>query len=183
LVKQKLGVRAHRAFLPPIPDRLFQTVEAYSDEEREAVYAVAHSFMQSMRRMTVPERVLVAAVFNVGCPAELPENMHVSLDLVRRDLGMPPAETLQTLRGLRSLGFVVSTRESEEDENDDEFIVIKWWDQTVYDDDYDELILAHERSTEIAGAMLRLATDQYCSDHTRRAVEALDFSALSSSTS
>lgn len=182
MVRKKLGAREHRNFFPPIPDKLFEAVDAVDEDEKEAVTAVAYSFMQSLQRMSTLERRLIAEIFKAGCPAELPVNMHISLDLVRRDLRMPPAETLRTLRGLRSVGFVITTRESEDGESDDEMVVVEWDDRSAYDFDEETLVSVHDQSTEIAHAMLQLA-DQYCLNHTVDAVEALDFSALSSATS
>lgn len=180
-VRQKLGVGEHRNFLPPIPDKLYDTLGALRSEEQDAINAVAQAFMQSLQRMTLQERKLVAEIFKVGCPAELPENMHVSLDLIRRDIGVTPVETLETLRGLRSVGFAVSTRESEDGDVDDEMVVVEWHDFTV-DEPRETLELIREKSTGVAHAMLELA-GQYCLEHTLSAVQVLDFSALSSATS
>jgi hypothetical protein len=41
--------------------------------------------MKALMRMTVDERKLMAHVFTGGCPADLPEQIHINLDIVRRD--------------------------------------------------------------------------------------------------
>ncbi len=143
--------------------------------------SLGHAFMQSLRRMTVEERRLVATVFMEGCKEELPDNVHVSLDLIRRDLGITPAETLAMLRGMRSIGINVNVRDSEVGDPGDEMIVIEWSDNLVHDAHSVEEEWSFERSTEIACRMIELSNN-YCADCARSRIDVLDFSPLSSAT-
>jgi hypothetical protein len=139
--------------------------------------------------MNVNERELVAEIMGAGCTEELPDNVHISLDLVRRDTGMPPAEVLEILRGLSSVGIHITAAEVQsEDDTDDENggdghedtdLVAIQWDDTTYYEDEDVMDYALERSTEIAWAMLTLGRS-YCLRHGRDAIKRLDFSALAS---
>jgi hypothetical protein len=75
-----------------VPDRLFVALAAGSEDEQRAVHSIAASFMRVLSRMTVDERKLVAHVFAEGCRQDLPDNIHISLDLLRRGLGVAPTE-------------------------------------------------------------------------------------------
>jgi hypothetical protein len=181
LIQTKLGPRSYRNFFPPVPDKLFEALDAETDEQREAVQFIGLSFMRALRRMTVQERNLLAEIFVIGCKEELPENVHVSLDLVRRDLEVAPAECLTLLRGMRSLGVMVALRRAEDGDPVDELVVVSWNDSTSYDEDSVAEDMSFERSTEIAVRMVELG-NSYCAEHTLAAIEQLDFSELSSST-
>ncbi|OAT69690.1 hypothetical protein AWB85_20085 [Mycobacteroides immunogenum] len=188
LIVQKIGPIHRKDYLPPNPIALFEILEADSEDDRNAIISISNAFMQSLRRMTTEERDLIAEIMGVGCTEELPDNVHVSLDLIRRDIGMAPAEVLETLRSLSSVGVRVTTAEVQSDEEgiDDEdsgheasdLIAIQWDDTTYYDDEH-VMGYAVERSTEVAWAMLTLG-GSYCLDHGRDAIKRLDFSALAS---
>jgi hypothetical protein len=52
--------------------------------------------------------------------------MHASLDLIKRDLDVPPVHALNLLRGLRSLGFRSWLRDDADGEGDD--LVVPAWE-------------------------------------------------------
>lgn len=188
LISQKIGPIHRENYLPPNPVALFEILDAESDDDRNAIINISNAFMQSLKRMTVEERDLIAEIMGVGCAEELPDNVHASLDLIRRDTGMAPAEVLATLRNLASVGVRITMADVQSDEYiDDEdsghdandLVAIQWDDTSYYDDD-DLMDFAAERSTEVAWSMLTLG-GSYCLDHGRDAIKRLDFSALASS--
>lgn len=181
LIRKKLGPIRRQNYFPPEPDLLFAALGAETDDEQEAAVLIGQAFMQALQRMTTAERDLITEVFLEGCTAELPENVHISLDLIRRELGLAPAETLRTLRGLSSVGFSSSTRPSEDDDVDDEMVVVEWHDRTTYDEEAVSCEWSMERSTEVACQIVRMS-DNLCQEHIVERVRALDFSALSSAT-
>lgn len=61
--------------------------------------------MQTLMRMTVDERRLVAHIFTEGCRTQLPDNIHISLDIMRRDLGIAPSAIVERVRAMASIGF------------------------------------------------------------------------------
>jgi TIR domain-containing protein len=89
LIAKKLGPRVRKNFFPPEPDRLFVALGADSQDEQRAVQSIAASFMRMLTRMNVDERRLVAHVFAEGCRQDLPDNIHMSLDLLRRSACAP----------------------------------------------------------------------------------------------
>lgn len=180
LINMKLGPRVREKYFPPEPDALFEALDATADEEKEAVRGVASGFMLSLGRMTEEERWLLGTIFAVGCPSEMPQNMHVELDIIRRDLAMPIAEVQSKLRGMSALGVEMEIRESGDEgaSHEDATIAISWSDHTIHPDDSLAQEFAFERSTEIAAAMLEVGMDHYCLECARDRIVAMDFSGL-----
>lgn len=156
LIKTKLGPRPRKNYFPPVPDRLFAALEADSGDEQEAVLEIAHSFMSSLLRMSKSERSLLASIFAIGCSSEMPDNVHNELDLLRRDLGITPAEAIATLMGMSSIGVEVEERHDEDAHGD--MITLRWLD-----------LREHE-----------VGLDHYCMECARNRVDELDFSDLAS---
>lgn len=185
LIEAKVGPRQKSDFFPPKPDRLFEVLEATDELEAEFANNVAHQFFQAMGRMTPEERRVVGVVFTHGCAAELPENIHISLDLISRISGLPPAEIKRHLASIRALGFTSSVRPlsdigDHELAPDDEMMVVSWSDlQDTPDEIYERGI---EWETPIAYHAATLAHDGYCEVHGIEILERRDFSNLSSVT-
>ena len=182
LILNKLGPRRRQRFYPPIPDKLFEALGVELEPELDASDAVARSFMDTLIRMTVEERRLVAHLFGEGCRSELPDNIHMSLDIVRRDLGIAPADTMERLRGLHSLGFEEEIREDKEEHGDD--VIVLRWSDTIRHDDKLTQEYAFEWSTEVAVTMLDVGKgDEGCAHCAQNCVDDLDFGGLSSTLS
>ena len=177
IIDKKLGPRPRRNYFPPEPVALFDGLGADTDQEKEAIRSVALGFMRSLARMTEDERWLLGTIFAVGCETEMPENVHVELDILRRDLGMPIAEVESSLRGMTSLGVSMEVRESGEN-HDDATIAVSWSDHTAYPAGSLEEEFSFERSTEIAAAMLEVGLDHYCLQCATDPIKAMDFSGL-----
>jgi hypothetical protein len=181
LITEKLGPRVREKFFPPEPDKLFNALNAATVEERGAVDAIARSFMRTLIRMSEDERKLIAHIFAEGCRSEMPENVHISLDILRRDLGIAPTELMERLGGMVSIGFEAELRPS--DDHDDEVVVVTWSDMIHYSDDEFTEGFAFERSTEVAIRMLDVgAGDERCRTCAEQCLQKLDFSLLSTAT-
>lgn len=90
LISQKIGGRQRSDYFPPAPDRLLAAFKARSEKKRGTITSAARSFFNNLRRMTEEERMLIYHIFAHGCPAELPDNVHINIDLLRRFSGMTP---------------------------------------------------------------------------------------------
>lgn len=179
---QKLGNPLRKDYLPPVLDRLFERLGIEGDEEAKAsVRSQAWSFFQALRRMTAEERNVVLKLICFGCPADLPQNVHIDTDLLRRLTGKSVARLKRLLGGVRSLGFECSIRESTDDEarvhgtvlGDSYLFELNWVDLSD-EGEYPALLVAHEM---IAGA-----TENYCEEHGAEFLDRLDFSQLASAT-
>jgi hypothetical protein len=118
LALQKLGNPLRRNYLPPVLDRLFERLGIEDDHEAQAcARSQAVSFFETLRRMTSDERNAVLSLLRFGCHEDLPENVHINVDLLRRHTGMSVARLKRLLGGVRSLGFECSIRESTDEES------------------------------------------------------------------
>jgi hypothetical protein len=107
LIGQKLGPRQRTNYFPPVPDRLFDSlgIARISKQAKEAVDSYARNFFHALERMTHDERFIIYQLVRRGCPADLPENMHINVDLLRRVTEFTPRKIKSLLGGLRSRGF------------------------------------------------------------------------------
>ncbi len=117
LARQKLGNPLRQNYLPPVLDRLFERLGIEDDDEAQAsARSQAWSFFQVLRRMTPDERHAVLSLLRFGCDEDLPQNIHIDIDLLRRITGMSIPKLKRLIGGVRSLGFKCSIRESTEEE-------------------------------------------------------------------
>ena len=116
LIAGKLGKQIRQHYLPPIPDRLFERLGIEDDRKAQGdAHSVASSFFEVLRRMTPDERNAVVCLVRFGCHAELPDNLHINSDLLRRHTGKSVARLRRLLGGVSSLGFQCSMDETKED--------------------------------------------------------------------
>ena len=181
LAATKLGAHERHNYLPPIPDRLFARLEIEDDEDaRTHAHSQAWGFLQALRRMTPEERYVVLKSIWFGCPVDLPENVHINLDLLRRLTGISQSRLKRLLGGLRSLGFSCVVRDATAEEGRkhgqlgrSQMVELDWTDLSD-DSDYPALLVARE--------MVVGATDGYCEEHGWPFLERLDFSQLATIT-
>ena len=183
LTVDKLGNPQRSNYLPPQPDRLYDRLEVLDDPEaREVVESLAQSFLNVLQRMTPDERDAVLTLLRHGCPADLPDNVHINVDLLRRVTGKSVPKLKRLLGGLRSLGFECSIREATEGDEphlegeplgESYLFEFNWLDFSDLSG-CPALLVAHE--------MVDLATDNYCEEHGAEFLARLDFSQLASAT-
>ncbi len=186
LIRGKIGDRPRTNYLPPVPDVLFDRLELdeHDDELKDAVTSHAWSFMTVLQRMNDVERQVLFAAFRHGCPADLPNNIHIDTDLLRRCTGMPVTRLKRILGGLQSLGFSCTVRKGKNSASgrgkrrslgNSEMFVIDWANLSVSNDsDFPGLVVAFE--------MVTGATEGYCEEHGLQALQRLDFSQLACAT-
>lgn len=128
--------------------------------------------------MSKEERNVVFSVFQHACPAELRDNVHISLDLLRRVSGQSITKIIHLLGGLGSLGFRTELRSHDphaDSDRQDQVLVLEWHDMSVDAE-------AIGNATLEAEQMIECATDGYCEEHSLDKLRLLDFSQLSSAT-
>ena len=181
LTLEKLGPTPTEDFFPPRPNRLFEVFEAEDAKEQEIVYWRGRKFFDALRRMSEEERAAVFATFTVGCVAELPQNVHISLELVRRYTGLPASQLLEIFRDIRVLGFQTELRDADDNHSPSELVPEE--DKMLYVEWH--LMVGGDRggnATHEAHAVIGIAMEGYCEAHGQEALERLDFSNLGSST-
>jgi hypothetical protein len=176
LIAQKLGDRPKENFFPPVPDMLFKRLKPRSARARYRIEWRARHFLDCLTRMSPEEREVVFSIFIKGCPSELPKNVHISTDLLRRVTGYAQGKTLRILGKLRSLGFTSVLREDythDEIGGRGQFVVLEWHDMSTDDE-------VGGNATIEVDEMIKVATEQYCEEHAFERLRRLDFSHLSS---
>ena len=180
LIRQKVGDTERRAYFPPYPDRLLERISADEDfgdfDQTEVLYQASH-FYEVLSRMAPDERFVVFNVFLHGCPVELPDNIHMNLDLLRRCTGFPPSKIVRLLGAVSSLGFSAQirggTHEHDEYLGDDKYVYLEWNDLHT---------LTTGNDTNVARHVIWGAVSGYCEMHGLEALERMDFSQLASPT-
>jgi hypothetical protein len=171
LILEKLGPRQRSNFLPPVVDRLFKRVRAVTSKEKERVSKIAYSFFEAFQRMSADERKVISAIFLNGCPADLPRNSHINVDLLRRVTGFPVAKINKLVTGLRSLGFYSRPRV----ENGGDVVEIVF-------DPLSVTLESNGNETGIVVEMIEGMGENLCEQCSRKALLQADFSQLASVT-
>ncbi len=178
LIANKVGVPRRSFYLPPVPDRLFERLGITTTNEKTMAVVHAHRFLSSLKRMSPDERKVIVVFFLAGCPDELPENIHIELDLLRRHTGFPISKLKRLLGALQSLGFYCVIRDSEEDDgllgSPLQVAALEWHHTgTEYGGN----------ATVVANEMILGVAEDFCEHHANETLERLDFSNLASVTS
>ena len=184
LIAKKLGKDVRRYYLPPNLDRLHTIlgIEDDFDVQGEAD-SHARSFFEVLLRMNSDERDAVIGLIRFGCPAELPGNVHIDADLLRRYTGMSVPKLQRLLGDVRSLGFECTMQKtphedsgrSEEMLGDVEMFRMEWVNLTGKGD-------RNVSALVVAWKMILGATEHYCDEHGSEFLQRLDFSQLGSAT-
>ncbi len=195
LIVEKLGPRPKDRFFPPEPERLWRMFDLEPADDAGAVAEVtrvAHAFFETLGRLSSEEKSVIFTVFLAGCPAELPVNMHINADLLRRLTGFPIEHLRAILGGVQSLGFFVryrpeGTTHPHDNDEEESFLgdssgnrsdfTLEWHDMSL-DNTYPD-----GNSTDIAAATIIAATDGMCTECSVRRLHRLDFSNLATVTS
>lgn len=184
LIKEKLGPRNLTPGFPPKVDRLYaalglKAAKSKDKTARREARDVALSLYEAMGRMSLEERTAFAGVLAFGCCFELPEGVHISLDLLSRMTTMPHAEIVDALSAVRSLGVTVRLRDpsdvhppapGELTRNDKDILLTFYAPRAPLS----------KQATTIAYTAVQQATSHFCADHGLKVVTALDFHRLSS---
>lgn len=186
LILAKLGRTAHDYFAPPVLDRLLERLGLTGPAAEALARTHAQLFVATLKKMTPDERHLLMHVFVLGCPSELPDNLHVSMNMLSRSTGLRPTKIKRLLGGLAALGYPARVRQQEHDDSSelghDEYLVIQYFNLTVLDND--DLIenLGVETDTEFLSAIVDVLTDDFCPEHALECLARGDLSQLSSAT-
>lgn len=181
LASQKLGTSIRKNYLPPVLDRLYERLEIQNiDEAKDVVESISWSFFEALRRMDDEERNVVLTFLRHGCPDDLPDNIHINSDLLRRLTGYSVTKLKQLLGGLRSLGFECILRKATEQE---EIAHGESLGETyMFEMDWVNYGSADNPTILVAYEMVLGATEGYCEEHGNEFLDRLDFSQLASAT-
>ena len=183
LVAGKLGKTQRQRYLPPTLDRLYARLEIEDNGElQHEARSHAWAFFEALCRMTREERDAVIGLLWHGCQSDLPHNVHIDTDLLRRCTGMSMTRLKHLLGKVQSLGFQCSVKRGPSHEarvpgmvlGEADFFYLTWTNLNSEAPEFPEL--------EVACEMIGGATENYCEEHGKPFLERLDFSQLSTAT-
>ncbi len=176
LIVAKIGNRQRHDYFPPVPDRLLKELPLDGEKDPETIVERARDFYSALRRTSERERKVIFAIMLHGCPAELPDNIHINLDLLRRLTGITPPALKRIVGGLSSLGFSSQLRQEHGHGN-------KLVKQELIQLQFDSRSVDHGgEATETAVTLVRLATEGHCSECAMKALMVLDFGQIAEAT-
>ena len=147
-------------YIPQNPDILYKRFGFRSKRDKEFADMALRAFHWSLSTMTEGERFILARFLIGSCPHDLPNNVHVSLDILSRETKWPRDEIMATLRGIKSLGFKVRHIKRSD------MLYLNWRAELI----------------AFAYVITDLISAHYCAHHATRVLMNLNFSALSTST-
>lgn len=180
MIIKKIGERQQSNYFPPQPDRLFKELKLKSAKSKQIADLRANNFFRNLQRMSKDEIYVILQAFTHKCPAELPNNIHINVDLLRRITNFAPTKILRLTSGLSSLGFNVKYRAHHDHSEEGSLekgrvIVIEWHDMSVDKDIYGN-------ATAVANAMIMCAIEDCCEECGMKKLQRLDFSQLATAT-
>jgi hypothetical protein len=181
IILKKVGLHERRCFLPPVPNKLFTELGISDNQDAEEnVYSHALGFLDVLKRMSQEERDVILIFLSSGCSTQMPRNIHINIDYLRRLTGKTPVRLKRILGGLRSLGFICKVKVQTKHKKDHcgelgcaEIFELKWLNLS-YDSDFPALLVAY--------TMVSIVYAVCCEKCAWLSLERLDFSQLASCT-
>ncbi len=177
LIRDKLGPIDRPNYLPEDPDVLYKKLNLTTDHAKYIAGAYLFTFFESMKLMTVDERIFLVMVVNNCCPCGIPNEIHQSLNYLSRTLNLPPEEIKQSFSRLGCLKFESTIKKVKYPQKrlcqPDEIITIKLF--TVVDGKV-------KNATCIIFPVIEILRKTCCEDCFWRCISKVDFSQLSSLT-
>lgn len=169
LIIRKVGLRQLSRFFPNDPVGLYEELELVNRGEIDDAREKARTFFDALLRMTKEERNVLFCVLVYGCPSELPENVHIDQDLLRRETGIPISRLRRILSGLHSLGFTLTERPGMDSGHSGSLFVLDYFARNTG---------CAGPATHIAAAVISVTAAKYCDCHTLPSLHRLNFAAL-----
>lgn len=174
MIKTKVGHIHRPAFWPDYPDMLYRELRAKGADARARVNAVAFSFFDTLKLMTVAERHLLFLAARHGCTSHLPRCSHVELGYLGRVARMSADKILSTFARLDCLGVrsrLCLAEHSEEGKLGEGERYLEW--------EFNPRLSRRKYGTDVVVAVVDAVHGRLCPNCAPRALKILDFSVLS----
>ena len=166
------------SYYPANLNRLFTQEFVEFNESEEVIEDIARSFFYIYERLRENERLVIASILGLGCPAELPEYTHLNSDMLERYLDLPSRIIDECLISIRTLGFIAKKEVLFDDLPFPEITII--WRYIPQNVSYE--IRENFNYTDIAYAILSVVAQSYCPTHFLEYAKNANFMALSEET-
>jgi hypothetical protein len=178
LIKEKIGPIRRVEFFPEEPDILFAELKIKSKKRKNEVKYLAQHLFDQLKLMTIEERNLLFVTVINSCLTGHPDNAHLNLDFLSRNVSKSIAEIETMYSRLECLGIKsIIKLKKEEDNFCREFHVIQI--------EYQPLLAALpdiENATFVLIAIVHIFGEKLCPNCRKIAFDNLDFSILSTLT-
>lgn len=179
MIVDKLGGQQISNYLPPMPDLLLRSyVSDYGQADPVLIFDRASHFLEALRRTKIDEREAIIQLFMHACPADLPKNVHMNIDLLCRLTNSSESKLLRLFSSLRSIGFYTRffvRRKDKRHFGEDKIISVEWHDMSTE-------LGTFGNATDVAHQMINVTNFGRCDECALMALRRLDFSHLSSAT-
>lgn len=178
LIKQKVGPLERNEFFPSNPDRLYRylRIPKRAKSERALVCALAHTFFEGLKLMTLVERRALATAVTNTCAAGPPDNVHLKLDYLSRLTSLSCGELKSLFSRLDCL--YVKARVYKDHSHEDRDKLTK--SSEVIEITYEPLLEDFNgNAMPIMIAIFDCIFDSFCPEHAYRALDLVDLSILS----
>lgn len=178
LIIRKIGPLERADYMPPIPNLLHKHLHIRAKRDSDLITHQSHRFFDALQRLSKSERrVVFHFILNARFDG-LPDEVDIDLDILRRSSRLSRREIIEALLSIRSLGFRYRLQDENPGDYDQpplERLFLEWHDLDTPED-------IESNATDLAVAMIELATDGFCTECGFRRLMRLDFSQLSSAT-
>ena len=170
MIEKKVMPKGREHYFPNNPVSLYVSLDI-DDDEKSEVNSAAYRFFGALQRMKTEELEVIFRLFLHGCPAELPDNIHISQDLLTRMTGFKVRKLRRILGSISSLGFIAMERDDDEHEHlgEEKYFVLE---------SHDLSIDGIGNSTWVSNEIIKLVGAGYCDVHAMESLMRLDFSVL-----
>lgn len=202
MIREKIGRFERAEFLPRFPDRVVEHLFGSKDADRarmlqrflaallreadgnpDAAFRLVTLGVQrafdEIRLMTGDERKVVGLLLFHSCPASLPRNLHIDIELLERLTGLDRERLVALFQRLDCLGFTAKTAFQKTHASPkavrQDFNVLELEFHPMFD-------ALPFNCTPILDAIARCMTSDYCPTHALGHFVRLDFSSLSKDT-
>jgi hypothetical protein len=178
LIKEKIGSFQRFEFIPKDLDLLYELLEPESEQDEIDINLFANAFFDSLKLMTSEERIILFTAIDNTCPAGLPDNVHLNIELLSRLSGLSIEQIGSIFARLDSLGFV--SQVYKRNNRKDNLCKAK----NIIEIEYQPLLAdtETENGTYVMAAIVEILTSKFCSECSKNAFDRIDFSILSSLT-
>lgn len=173
MVVQKIGQPALIEYMPKEPKSFYKFCNI-PRKSQNFVYDVLMLVMNELKKTKTDERRLLYVLFTEGCPAELPENIHINVDVLKRVSGFSLSKVTHLFQAMRSLGIEGEIVKRKDD----------GWSKHFKGQTIDLAVVSFysrasgENITAILSMILDVFTDRLCPQCAEEAFCRLDFSCL-----
>jgi hypothetical protein len=179
LIKNKIGPIRRYNFFPDEPDVLYNNLKAKSRKKKETIKILAQRFFDNLILMTLEERRLLYETIAHSCPAGRPDNVHLNIEFLSRNVerSIEEIEAMYSRLGCFDIIAKIKNEEREEDQICKEFQVLQFEHRPLYAD-----LPQIENATFIPIQLVRIFEENLCPECRKIAWDNLDFSILSTLT-